>query len=31
VRCEPRGRPITDADIDRFIGGATYRGPAATG
>jgi hypothetical protein len=31
VRCEPRGRPITDADIDRFIGGATYRGPAASG
>ena len=31
VRCEPRGRPITDAEIDRFIGGATYRGPAASG
>ena len=26
VRCEPRGRPITDAEIDRFIAGATYRG-----
>lgn len=31
VRCEPRGRPITDAEIDRFIAGATYRGPAASG
>ena len=31
VRCEPRGRPITDAEIDRFIGEGTYRGPAASG
>jgi hypothetical protein len=31
VRCEPRGRPITDTEIDRFIGGAAYRGPAASG
>ena len=31
VRCEPRGRPITDAEIDRFIAGATYRGPSASG
>ena len=31
VRCEPPGRPITDAEIDRFIGGANYRGPAASG
>jgi hypothetical protein len=31
VRCEPRGRPITDAEIDRFIGGANYRGPSASG
>jgi hypothetical protein len=31
VRCEPRGRPITDAEIDRFVAGATYRGPSASG
>lgn len=26
VRCEPKGRPTSDADIDRFIAGATVRG-----
>lgn len=26
VRCEPRGRATTEADIDRFIAGATVRG-----
>ena len=31
VRCEPRGRPLTDVEIDGFIGGATYRGPSASG
>jgi hypothetical protein len=31
VRCEPRGRPITDAEIDGLIGGGTYRGPPASG
>ena len=31
VRCEPRGRPITDVEIDRFIAGATYRGPSPSG
>jgi hypothetical protein len=31
VRCEPRGRPISEAEIDRFIAGANYRGPAASG
>jgi hypothetical protein len=25
VRCEPRGRPTSDAEIDRFIAGATAR------
>ena len=28
LRCEPAGRPTTDADIDVFIAGATVRGPS---
>jgi hypothetical protein len=31
VRCDPRGRALSDAEIDRFILGATYRGPAPEG
>lgn len=31
VRCDPRGRAITDAEIDRFIAGATYRGSSPSG
>jgi hypothetical protein len=26
VRCDPRGRPVTDAEIEGFIASATYRG-----
>ncbi|MDO8941828.1 MAG: hypothetical protein Q7U75_01520 [Desulfobacterales bacterium] len=26
VSCDPRGRPVTDAQIDGFIAGASYRG-----
>lgn len=31
VRCDPRGRALGDAEIDRFIAGATYRGPGPQG
>jgi hypothetical protein len=31
VRCDPRGRVLSDAEIDRFIAGGTYRGPGPEG
>jgi hypothetical protein len=31
VRCDPRGRVLSEAEIDRFIAGARYRGPGAEG
>jgi hypothetical protein len=31
VRCERRGTPMTEAEIDSFIASARYRGPGPTG